>query len=121
MIEAFTSERIYGAVEQVEREAGDINNLHLDDNLFYIQSDADEAIATIQAERDEYKDERDRLQAELDGLTADYAELKYVKTAAAALLENYSSWHPSAGEVDGLAEDITQLLTEKYHVSRGII
>lgn len=117
MIEAFTSERIYWAVEQVEREAGDINNLHLDDNLFYIQSDADEAIATIQAERDAYKDERDRLQAELDGLTEDYS----VKTAAAALLENYSSWRPSAGEVDGLAEGITQLLTEKYHISRGII
>ena len=121
MIEAFTSERIYLAVEQVDREAGDIADLHLDDNLFYIQSEADEAIATIQAERDEYKDERDRLQAELDGLTADYAEFTYVKTAAAALLENYSSGHPSAGEVDGLAEDIAQLLTEKYHISRGII
>lgn len=121
MSEAFTSERIYWAVEQVEREAGDISDLHLDDNLFYIKSEADEAIATIQAERDAYKDERDRLQAELDGLTEDYSELKYVRTAAAALLENYSSWHPSAGDVDGLAEGITKLLTEKYNISRGII
>lgn len=80
-----------------------------------------ERIRELSQERDAYKDERDRLQAELDGLTADYAELKYVKTAAAALLENYSSGQPSAGEVDGLAKDITQLLTEKYHISRGII
>lgn len=121
MSEAFTSERIYWAVEQVEREAGDITDLHLDDNLFYIKSEADEAIATIQAERDNYKDELDSLKAELDDLSADWNELKYVKTAAAALLENYSSWNPSVGEVDDLAEDITQLLTEKYHISRGII
>lgn len=122
MIEAFTSERIYWAVEQVEREAGDIDNLHLDDNLFYIQSDADEAIATIQAERDAYKDERDSLQAELTELRSEREALGQVKSAATYLLENYSSGgHPSAGEVDGLAEDITQLLTEKYHISRGII
>ena len=44
-----------------------------------------------------------------------------VTQAAEALFLNYCSTPPSAGEVDGLAEDITQLLTEKYHVSRGII
>ena len=41
---AFTSERIYWAVEQVEREAGDIDDLHLDDNLFYLKSEADKVI-----------------------------------------------------------------------------
>lgn len=90
-------------------------------NLFYIKSETDEVIATIQAERDAYKDERDCLKARLDDLEAEWAELKYVKTAAAALLENYSGAKPSAGEVDALAEDITQLLTEKYRISRGII
>ena len=44
-LKAFESERIYWAVEQVEREAGDIDNLHLDDNLFYIKSEADKVIA----------------------------------------------------------------------------
>jgi len=43
-LKAFESERIYWAVEQVEREAGDIDNLHLDDNLFYIKSEADKVI-----------------------------------------------------------------------------
>lgn len=76
---------------------------------------------SLKAERDCYKDERDSLKARLDDLAADWAELKYVKTAAAALLENYSGAKPSAGEVDALAEDITQLLTEKYHISKGII
>ena len=42
---AFTSERIYWAVEQVEREAGDIADLHLDDNTFYLKSEADKVIA----------------------------------------------------------------------------
>lgn len=120
-LKAFTSERIYWAVEQVEREAGDIADLHLDDNLFYLKSETDQATAAIQAERDCYKDERDSLKARLDDLAADWAELKYVKTAAAALLENYSGAKPSAGEVDALAEDLTQLLTEKYHISKGII
>lgn len=121
MCEAFTSERIYWAVEQVEREAGDIADLHLDDNSFYLASEANKLIATIQAERDAYKDERDCLQSELDELKAAQAELGCVKTAAAALLENYSGQKPSAGEVDALAEDITQLLTEKYNISKGII
>lgn len=88
---------------------------------FYLKYEADKAIATIQAERDAYKDERDCLQSELDELKAAQAELGCVKTAAAALLENYSGQKPSAGEVDVLAEDITQLLTEKYNISKGII
>lgn len=113
-LKTFTSERIYWAVKQVEREAGDIDNLHLDDNSFYIQSDADQVIAA-------YKDERDCLQAELDELRSEREALGQVKSAATYLLENYSSSHPSAGEVDALAEDITQLLTEKYNISKGII
>lgn len=44
-LKPYNSERIYWAVEQVEREAGDIADLHLDDNLFYIKSEADKVIA----------------------------------------------------------------------------
>lgn len=55
MLIPYNSERIYWAVEQVEQEAGDIDTLHLDDNLFYIKSEADEVISTIRAERDEYR------------------------------------------------------------------
>ena len=44
-----------------------------------------------------------------------------VTQAAEALFSNYCSTPPSAGEVDALAEDITQLLTEKYNIPRGII
>ncbi len=88
---------------------------------YYLKSEADQAIEAIQSQRDAYKDERDCLQAELGELKAAQAELGCVKTAAAALLENYSGQKPSAGEVDALAEDLTQLLTEKYNISKGII
>ena len=47
-MKSFSSERIYWAVEQVEREAGDIDDLHLDDNLFYIKSEADKVIAELE-------------------------------------------------------------------------
>jgi hypothetical protein len=47
-LKSYNSERIYWAVEQVEREAGDIDNLHLDDNLFYIKSEADKVIAELE-------------------------------------------------------------------------
>ena len=49
-LKTFTSERIYWAVEQVEREAGDIADLHLDDNLFYLKSEADKVIADLSEE-----------------------------------------------------------------------
>lgn len=49
-LKAYNSERIYWAVEQVEQEAGDIADLHLDDNLFYIKSEVDEVIAEKDAE-----------------------------------------------------------------------
>jgi len=45
---AYNSERIYWAVEQVEQEAGDIEDLHLDDNLFYLKSKADAFIADLE-------------------------------------------------------------------------
>lgn len=45
---AYNSERIYWAVEQVEQEAGDIDTLHLDDNLFYLKSEADKVIAELE-------------------------------------------------------------------------
>lgn len=81
---------------------------------FYLKYEVDEVVATIQSECDAYKHELDELKSEL-GSTGQ------VKSAAAYLLENYSSGHSSAGEVDALAEDITQLLTEKYNISKGII
>ena len=43
-LQAYNSGRIYCAVEQVEQEAGDIEDLHLDDNLFYIKSEVDKEI-----------------------------------------------------------------------------
>ena len=43
-LKPFNSERIYWAVEQVERKAGDIDGLHLDDNLFYLKSETDKVI-----------------------------------------------------------------------------
>ncbi len=50
-LKPFNSERIYWAVEQVEREAGDIDDLHLDDNLFYLKSEADKVIAELKEEQ----------------------------------------------------------------------
>ena len=50
-LKEFNSERIYWAVEQVERKAGDIENLHLDDNLFYIKSKVDKVIAGLKESR----------------------------------------------------------------------
>ncbi len=58
-LKAFDSERIYWAVEQVERVAGDIDELHLDDNLFYIKSDVDKLIAELKNEIEEQKRLRD--------------------------------------------------------------
>jgi hypothetical protein len=49
-LKTYNSERIYWAVEQVEQEAGDIEDLHLDDNLFYIKSEADKVIAKLESE-----------------------------------------------------------------------
>lgn len=43
-LKTFDSQRIYWDVEQVERVAGDIADLHLDDNLFCIKSEVDEVI-----------------------------------------------------------------------------
>lgn len=46
-LNTYNSERIYWAVEQVEQEAGDIDDLHLDDNLFYIKSEVDKVLAGL--------------------------------------------------------------------------
>lgn len=59
-LQAFNSERIYWAAEQVEQEAGDIADLHLDDELFYIKSDADKVIAEKDAEIRRLKGEEHR-------------------------------------------------------------
>ena len=47
-LKEFESKRIYWAVEQVERVAGDIDELHLDDNSFYLKSDVDKVIADLE-------------------------------------------------------------------------
>lgn len=54
-LKTFDSQRIYWAVEQVERVVGDIAEVHLDDNLFYIKSEADEVIAKLKEELDATK------------------------------------------------------------------
>ena len=54
---SYNSERIYWAVEQVEREAGDIDDLHLDDNLFYLKSEADKVIAELKAQKAQAEDD----------------------------------------------------------------
>lgn len=63
-LKTFNSERIYWAVEQVEQEAGDIADLHLDDELFYIKSDADGVIASKDKEITKLKERVALLQAE---------------------------------------------------------
>ena len=60
-LKPFNSERIYWAVEQVEREAGDIADLHLDDNTFYLKSEADKVIADMDCEIKKLKDLLDTL------------------------------------------------------------
>lgn len=54
-LKTYNSERIYWAVEQVEREAGDIDDLHLDDSLFYLKSEVDKVIAGLEAENVQLK------------------------------------------------------------------
>lgn len=54
-LKSFSSCRIYRAVDQVEWKTGDIDNLHLDDNLFYIKSDADKVIADKDKQIEELK------------------------------------------------------------------
>lgn len=51
-LKAFGSERIYWAVEQVERVAGDIAELHLDDTLFCLKSDVDKLVEELKHQRD---------------------------------------------------------------------
>ena len=70
---AFTSERIYWAVEQVEREAGDIDDLHLDDNLFYLKSEADKVIAELKDKLRHYP----MMVALLESDKKEIAELKH--------------------------------------------
>ena len=64
-LKAFNSERIYWAVEQVERVAGDIDRLHLDDNWFYLKSEADKFIADLE---ESHKMEVEQLLMEIVGL-----------------------------------------------------
>ena len=46
-LKEFSSDRIYWAVEQAERVAGDIDELHLDETEFYLKSEADKVIAGL--------------------------------------------------------------------------
>lgn len=64
-LKAYDSERIYWAVEQVEREAGDIDALHLDDNLFYLKSDVEQVITDLE---ESHKKEVEQLQMKIAGL-----------------------------------------------------
>ena len=66
-LKAFNSERIYWAVEQVERVAGDIDELHLDDTLFYLKSKVDKVI-----------EEKDLEIVELKNQIHDYVQGLYV-------------------------------------------
>lgn len=54
-LKSYNSERIYWAVEQHEREAGDIEDLHLDDNLYYIKSEVDKVIAELEMQLERAK------------------------------------------------------------------
>lgn len=63
-LRVFSSDRIYWAVEQVERMNGDIADSHLDDNLFYIKSEADEVIAEKNKQIAKLKEQVALLQAE---------------------------------------------------------
>lgn len=51
-LKTYDSKRIYWAVE---READDIEGLHLDDNLFYIKSDVEKTITDLEAENKRLK------------------------------------------------------------------
>lgn len=64
-LQTYRSERIYWAVEQVEREAGDINDLRLDDNLFYIKSEVDDIISKLEAENRKLKASPEQIMKEL--------------------------------------------------------
>lgn len=76
-LKVFNSERIYWAVEQVERVAGDIDELHLDDNLFYLKSEADNVIAELEESH----------KKEVEQLLIEIAKLKeHVKSL---ILDNY--------------------------------
>ena len=63
-LETFSSDRIYWAVEQVERKIGDLCSRHLDDNMFYIKSEADKVIADKDKEIRKLKEQVALLQAE---------------------------------------------------------
>jgi hypothetical protein len=43
----------------------------------------------------------------------------FIKDTAAELLKRFKGVEPSAGEVDSLSEDIAEILTNKYNVSKG--
>lgn len=66
-LKAYDSERIYWAVEQVEQEAGDIADLHLDDNLFYIKEDADRLIKFWRTESHNHYERWFSLNKQFDG------------------------------------------------------
>ena len=64
-LKSFNSERIYWAVEQVERVAGDIDRLHLDDNWFHLKSDVDKQIKELE---ENHKNEVEQLRMKIAGL-----------------------------------------------------
>ena len=76
-LKSFNSERIYWAVEQVEQEAGDIADLHLDDNLFYLKSEVDKVIADL-VEKNKRLARKDIIMAS-NAIEEVYSELYYNK------------------------------------------
>lgn len=103
-LKEFDSERIYWAVEQVEKEAGDIDDLHLDENLFYIKGDADEVIS-------ELKDKLRHLPmmaALIESGNKEIAELKDKLQAANKQIENLIN----SASCIMLAQD--EVINEKY-------
>jgi hypothetical protein len=94
-LKPFNSERIYWAVEQVEREAGDIDDLHLDDNLFYLKSDADKVIAEL---KDIDSKNRSAYYKDLSMMAKDVEHQKFKRCLAMARqCHNESLWWYSQG------------------------
>lgn len=103
-LKSFESERIYWAVEQVEREAGDIDNLHLDDNLFYLKSEADKVIA-----------DKDKEIAELKKQVHDYAQCLYVIQARAEKEARHHKYKRCMAMVERCKDKIENVVQYNEH------
>jgi hypothetical protein len=119
---AFTSERIYWAVEQVEREAGDIADLHLDDNTFYLKSEADKVIAELQKQVHDYAQGLYVIQARAE---KEARHQKYRRCLAVAEVCKHKRWRADVCDEKGFdyARSTNQMnrwleLAEKFKPNR---